>query len=260
MLVFVGMGLYDEKDISVKGLEEVRKADYVFAEFYTSSLTGTTLERIQEFMGKKIEVLSRDEVEDGSRILNLAENNRVVLLTPGDPMVATTHVSLALEAFKRSIETKIIHGASIVSAVCGLTGLHSYKFGRSATIPYPQLGKIPTSPYRIIEENFRVNAHTLLYLDTAEGPMSINKAVEILLEMERIEGRGVLKGVFALGIARAGSDKPEVKCDYLEKLILHDFGEPMHIMVIPSKKLHFSEVEALKILADAPSEIEEYVE
>ncbi len=35
-LVFVGLGLYDENDISLRGLEEIREADAVFAEFYTS--------------------------------------------------------------------------------------------------------------------------------------------------------------------------------------------------------------------------------
>ncbi len=256
MLVFVGLGLYDERDISVKGQEEIKKADYVFAEFYTSILTGTTPERIQKFHEKRIEVLSREEIENGKKVLDLAENHRVVLLVPGDPMVATTHVSLALEASERGIETRIIHGSSIMSAVCGLTGLHTYKFGKSATIPYPQMGKIPTSPYRIIKENMKSNSHTLLYLDTAEGPMSINKAVEILLKMERMEVGSILKGAFAVGIARAGSEKPEVKCDRVEKLSGYDFGEPMHVMVIPSPKLHFSEVEALKVLAGAPPEIE----
>ncbi len=256
MLVFVGLGLYDERDVSVKGLEEIRRADYIFAEFYTSVLTGTSPERIQKFYGKDVEFLSRDKIESDTRIIDLAGNHRVVFLVPGDPMVATTHVSLALEAVRRGVEIKLIHGASIMSAVCGLTGLHSYKFGKSATVPYPQLGRIPTSPYRIIDENRKSNSHTLLYLDTAEGPMSINKAVEILLEMEKIEGGGVLEGVFAVGIARAGSEKPLVRCDYLERLQDHDFGDPMHVMVIPSEKLHFSEVEALRILAGAPPEIE----
>jgi len=35
MLYFIGLGLYDEKDISVKGLEALKSADEVYAEFYT---------------------------------------------------------------------------------------------------------------------------------------------------------------------------------------------------------------------------------
>ena len=47
MLTFVGLGLYDEKDISVKGLEAVKNADLVYAEFYTSHLMGTSHEELE---------------------------------------------------------------------------------------------------------------------------------------------------------------------------------------------------------------------
>lgn len=38
MLYIIGLGLADEKDISVKGLEIVRKADRVYLEAYTAIL------------------------------------------------------------------------------------------------------------------------------------------------------------------------------------------------------------------------------
>lgn len=38
MLYLVGLGLGDAKDITVKGLEIVKNADYVFLEAYTSIL------------------------------------------------------------------------------------------------------------------------------------------------------------------------------------------------------------------------------
>lgn len=38
MLYLVGLGLGDAKDITVKGLEIIKKADYVFLEAYTSIL------------------------------------------------------------------------------------------------------------------------------------------------------------------------------------------------------------------------------
>jgi diphthine synthase len=37
-LVFVGLGLYDESDVSLKGLQEIKQCDEVFAEFYTTKL------------------------------------------------------------------------------------------------------------------------------------------------------------------------------------------------------------------------------
>lgn len=38
MLYLVGLGLGDAKDITVKGLEIIKKVDYVFLEAYTSIL------------------------------------------------------------------------------------------------------------------------------------------------------------------------------------------------------------------------------
>jgi diphthine synthase len=47
MLTFIGLGLFDEYDISLKGLEAIRKADLVYAEFYTSCLMGTNLDKME---------------------------------------------------------------------------------------------------------------------------------------------------------------------------------------------------------------------
>jgi len=45
MLTFVGLGLYDERSITVAGQQALRAADRVFAEFYNSKLVGTTYTR-----------------------------------------------------------------------------------------------------------------------------------------------------------------------------------------------------------------------
>ena len=54
MLIFIGLGLYDERDISVKGLDAVHAADRVYAEFYTSRLMGAAHEKLEAFYGRKI--------------------------------------------------------------------------------------------------------------------------------------------------------------------------------------------------------------
>lgn len=68
-LAFVGLGLFDERDITVKGLEAARSADVVFAEFYTSSLRGTTVVALQHLIGKPIRVLTRQDLEQGSEVI-----------------------------------------------------------------------------------------------------------------------------------------------------------------------------------------------
>ena len=60
MFYLVGLGLFDEKDISLKGLECLKNVDKIYAEFFTSRLFGSSFEAIEElihnlFMKKKTE-------------------------------------------------------------------------------------------------------------------------------------------------------------------------------------------------------------
>ncbi|MBC7089677.1 MAG: diphthine synthase, partial [Methanobacteriaceae archaeon] len=38
MLYIIGLGLYDENDISIKGMKTLKECDRIFAEFYTAKL------------------------------------------------------------------------------------------------------------------------------------------------------------------------------------------------------------------------------
>lgn len=261
MLTFIGLGLFDEHDISLKGLEAVRAADLVYAEFYTSCLMGTTPEKMEELYGKEVRLLSREDVEQQPDWLEEAKTKNVVFLTGGDTMVSTTHVDLRLRAKKLGIETLLIHGASITSAVSGLTGLQNYRFGKSVSIPHPYVSKrgnlvITETPYDTIKQNSELGLHTLVFLDIDKdkGYMTVNRALELLLEVEKRRAEGVMSHAVAVGIARAGSKQPVVKADYAEELQNFDFGYPLHILVIPGK-LHFLEAEALVELAGGPGTI-----
>lgn len=263
-VVFVGLGLHDEFGISLRGLEEVRGADAVFIELYTSLLPKFSKEHFEEISGKKLDVVSRRELEDenGRIILEAARKGRVVLLVPGDPLVATTHIALRLEAEKRGIKTRIVHSASIVSAVVGLSGLHNYKFGKSVTIPFPEETK-PVTPYNVIGQNRRFGLHTLCLLDIrAEEKryLNIREALGALLKIEKEQRKGIVTlDTFAVGIARAGSGAPTVKASTVNELLSYDFGEPPYSLIFPGK-LHFMEAEALIAFAGAPQKIREAVE
>ncbi|KYK19954.1 diphthine synthase [Thermoplasmatales archaeon SG8-52-4] len=256
-LTFIGLGLYDERDISLKGLEEIKKSDKVYAEFYTSKLTGTDVKNIEETIGKPIEILSRDETEKGEKILNSAISKNVVFLTAGDPMTATTHVDLRLRAIKKEIKTKVVHSSSIITAVSGLLGLQNYKFGRATTLAYPEKNYFPTSPYDIIKENQEIGLHTLILLDIQEDKnryMTANEGLKLLIKMEEKQKSDLIheNSLFCI-VARAGSDKPIVTSGSIKDLIKKDFGPPLHTMVMPGK-LHFMEIEALQTLAQLPAQ------
>jgi len=261
-LIFVGLGLYDERDISLRGLEEIRKADTVFAELYTSLMPGLSIQKLEELVGKSVSIVSRRvlEEESGQPILKEAKTRKTALLVPGDPLIATTHLDLRIRAEREGIKTRIIHGTSIISAVIGLSGLQNYKYGRSVTIPFPEKGFSSETPYKVIKENKKTGLHTLCFLDIkAEEKkyMTIKEGLEILLAIEkRNRTRVVTSDTLAIGITRAGSRNPTVKADYVKNLTKYNFGAPPHTLVFPGK-LHFMEAEALITLAEAPEQIRE---
>ena len=256
-LVFVGLGLFDEKDITLKGLEAVREADVVFAEFYTSSLRGTTLEALQRLVGKPIRVLSRQDIEQGSEVIEAARHGRVALLVPGDPMTATTHVELRLRARDAGIPTRIVHGPSIVSAAAGLLGLQSYKFGRATTVPFAAEGFRPASPLKVISENRRRGLHTLVLLDLKEGGefLTAPEALRYLLDLAREQKSTALSDdTLVCVLSQVGSEAPRVTAGRAKDLLSRDVGPPLHCIVVPGE-LHFMEREALVKLAGAPTDV-----
>jgi len=261
-LIFVGLGLFDEKDISLRGVEEMKRARVVFAEFYTSIMPGLSFQRLEGIAGKRIRIISRRtlEEEEGKSLLQEAKKGKVAFLVPGDPLIATTHVDLRIRAEKQGIQTRVVHGASIVSAVVGLSGLQNYKYGRSVTIPFTQNGFVSETPYKAILENRVMGLHTLCYLDIKaeeQRYMTITEGLRSLLDMEkRKKAHVIMLNTLVLGVARAGSDNPSVKAGYLGDVMNHDFGDPPHTLVFPAK-LHFMEAEALITLAGAPEQIRE---
>ncbi len=251
-LVFVGLGLHDERGVTVVGLEESKNADVVFAEFYTSALSEGSLQRLSASTGKRIELLDRAQVESGEHILDLATSKKVVLLVAGDPMTATTHVELRLRAVAKGIRTRVVNGVSALTAVPGLLGLQHYKFGRAVSLPIYKEGYSPTSPYDQIVGNLTRGLHTLVLLDIdAENNkyMTANDGLRLLTDISRrVANPAITTETLGCVVARAGSPDCVVRAGRIGDLAGIDFGKPMHSIVVPGK-LHFMELEALKALA-----------
>lgn len=260
-IAFVGLGLHDEMGISLRGLEEIKTANNVFIELYTNLMPDFSKENLEKISGKKLQIVSREELEErsGKLILETAETGKVVLLVPGDPLIATTHVALRIHAEKLGIKTRVVHGASILSAVIGLSGLHNYKFGKSVTIPLPSENPSET-PYEVIAQNKNLGLHTLCLLDVKVEEnryMKIHEGLESLLKIEeKRKEKIVTMDKLVVGIARAGSNNPTVKAGFLKDLLTYDFGDPPHSIIFPGK-LHFMEAEALIVLARAPDSLRE---
>jgi diphthine synthase len=235
MLYLVGLGLHDTKDISLKGLDIVKKSDKIYAEFYTS--VSSPKEELEKVLGKPIILLSREEVETGfDRIVEDAKNKEIVLLTGGDPMVATTHSELLLQAHKAGVKFKVIHASSIVSAIAE-TGLQIYKFGRSASIPFDE--KI-TSFFDVIKQNKEQGLHTILFLDLDP---SENRYLSVEEALKRLERLGFDKETKIVVVSDLGNGST-IKYSPLEVLKNQKF-KGLQVLVILGE-LHFKEKEILE--------------
>lgn len=256
-LIFIGLGLNDEKGISIKGLEEIKNADSVFMELYTSLMPDFNMKRFEDLCGKEVKLVSRSELEEenGSSILEAAKKGKAVFLVPGDPFIATTHITLRVDAEKQGIKTRIIHGTSIISAIVSLSGLHNYKFGKTVTIPFPE--NFSETPYNVIAQNKKLGLHTLCLLDLKANEkkyLGINQAIAMLLEVEKKKKQDIITPETpAVGIARAGSDNPTLKAGFPKDLVVYDFGEPPFSLIFPGE-MHFMEVDSLIAFACAPAE------
>ncbi len=248
MLYIIGIGLNDEKDITIKGLEAVKKCDVLYLETYTSILQ-VPVERLEEFYGKKIIRATRTLVEkDADKILDEADKKNVAFLVVGDALSATTHVDLIVRAKEKKIDVEVIHNASVLNAV-GICGLQLYKFGKTTSIPFPEDNYHPETPYQVLKDNLRLGYHTLLLLDLRPLEnkfMTVSEAIRYLLKIELKQNEKVFtENSMAVGIARLGSKKPTIVYGKARDVMNANLGLPPHCLIVPGK-LHFMEEDFLK--------------
>ncbi|KAJ7593837.1 tetrapyrrole methylase [Mycena floridula] len=267
MFFIIGLGLSNEKDITVNGLEAVQKCSRVYLEAYTSILM-VQQDRLEAFYGKPLILADRDMVETQSdEILLDADKVDVALLVVGDPFGATTHTDILLRARGLKIPTRVIHNASIMNAV-GACGLQLYNFGQTVSLVFFTETWKPDSFYDRIKENVDLGLHTLVLLDIKvkeqneenlargrkiyEPPryMSIPRAVSQLVEIESLRKTGILDPDKTLAVALSrvggGEDHERIVAGTLTELANSPeelFGEPLHSLVIVGRRLHHLEVE-----------------
>ena len=268
MLWLIGLGLFDEKDVSVRGLETIKQCDEVFLENYTSILH-VPVERLEEFYGKKVHVADREMVESyDEKILDAAASRdgsaQVAFLVVGDPFAATTHADLLLRAEARNITVKVIHNSSIMNAVAAC-GLQLYSFGQTVSIPYFTPTWRPHSFYPRIVANYSANLHTLCLLDIKvkeisdenlargkkiyEPPrfMTINEALAQICECADAKSCEIVKmDSLVVGLARVGAPDQIIRAGTVAELLETHFGSPLHALVIPGSELHELEYEMLR--------------
>ena len=235
MLYLVGTGI--SFDLTVGALEELKGCDEVYLEKYTNPIPDDRIAALERAIGRKISVIGREAVE-GDFLVKRAEKAEVALLASGDPLTATTHITLIIDAKKKGIGTRIIHNSSVYTAAAGKAGLQIYRFGKTATLVNPKPGYRPTSSLDVIRQNLSLNMHTLVLLDTEPEPMEAGEALAMLSEF----GSAVV-------LSRLGEKDEKITYGSITTLknAAKSLGKPPFPIIIPAK-LHPLEEEYLAML------------
>lgn len=255
MLFFVGMGISGADSVSVEAQKIIKQADVVYLEQFTSPISKVNQTKIQKMTDGEFRLAKRWMVEDGKEILENAKKKKVVLLSYGDPYIATTHIELRTRAINQKIKTKTIHAASALTSIVGECGLHYYKVGRVSTIMSDM--KSLSTPYYVIYKNLMEGNHSVLLLEfnqDADFFLEPNNALRMLINEENEQKRNVVSdNTFVIIASRIGFKNESIIAGRISELEDIDFGKPPHSIIIPGR-LHFTESDALKVLTKCSSE------
>jgi diphthine synthase len=235
MLYIIGLGL-NEKGISLEGLEALKKCKKIYLENYTVDFP-YSLDELIKIVKEKIIPAGRSFIEDMKILLSEAKNENIGVLVYGNPLTATTHISLIVEAKRQEVKYEIIYGASIFDAIAE-TGLQVYKFGKITSMPKWGQSYEPTSFMRIVKDNQKISAHSLILIDIG---LNIEDAIRELEESAKKEKVKVGKIILC---SRLGTKESRIIYREIDGL-KHTKVEKPYCIIIPSK-LHFVEEEALE--------------
>lgn len=255
MLWFVGLGISGAKSIPHEALEVLSKADIVYLEQFTSPIGKSDLAKIKKMTNGEFKAAKRWLVEDGNEILKKAKRKKVVLLSYGDPYIATTHIELRTRAIQEKIKTHSIHASSSLTSMIGECGLQFYKVGKIATI-MSEVNSL-TTPYYVIYKNIIEGNHTVLLLEYNQDKdffLNPKDALLGLIETEKGQKRNVIDySTYAIVASRIGFKDQSIISGKISSLKKVNFGKPPHTVIIPGR-LHFTESDALKKLGNCIDE------
>ena len=258
MLWFVGLGISGTRSIPIEVVKIIQEADFVYLEAFTSPISKQHEDEIKNMVNGSFKIAKRWLVEDGQEILKTSKSSTAVLLSYGDPYVATTHIELRTRAKLENIETNTIHSASAITSMVGEAGLQFYKVGRMVTIMNEKKSTI--TPYTAIFKNLTQGLHSIILLEYNHDEnyfLDPKDAISNLLDVEKEQKRNVLNNdTFAIIASRIGFETQKIISGKFSNLLKVDFGEPPHSIIITGK-LHFTESDAINVLTeclDTPSD------
>ena len=224
MLYLIGLGL-NENSLTAEALEVIEGAEEIYLENYTVDFPYDK-KILEEKTKKKIKELEREKVEN-EEIVSEAKNKDVCLLVYGDSLSATTHIQLISACKSQGVGFKVIHNASILTAVSE-TGLQLYKFGKTSSMPAWKENWEPCSFLDYVKENKSIGAHSLLLIDIS---LDVEKAIKQLKTALEKYDLDMGKIIVCRGL---GTEKSEIIYDSLKNISKKNIEQP-YCFVIPGK-------------------------
>jgi diphthine synthase len=232
----IGLGL-NEDSLSLEARKVLENCEKVYLESYTVDFPYKK-EDLEKSLSIVVESIGREKVEDES-LSGQAKNKNIALLVYGDPFSATTHLQLILSCKKQKISFKIFHNASIINSVAE-TGLSIYKFGKISSMPAWSKGYRPASFIDYLQENKKIDAHSLLLVDIG---LNFENALNQLNLASR-ERIFPIKKILVL--SSMGTKNQKVYYDSILNLRKIKCVDKPFCFIIPSR-MHFLEREALEL-------------
>lgn len=183
MIRLIGLGMYNEvpKSIDLSGFD-------IFVENYTFLVNNDLVNEIERATGKTVNIATRSMLEEGARdFVSMGIDRDIALFVGGDPLIATTHKIIYLEALSKNVKFEIYHSSSVFTYAIGESGLDFYRFGPVCTIAAWKDNYKPLAFYDKLYNNIRSDLHTLLLLDydyKSETSLNIRDAINILKKAE----------------------------------------------------------------------------
>ncbi len=219
MLHLIGIGLTPHQ-LTLEALHTIQACSEVFLENYTSAYAEGDIHALEKIIARKIVLLPRRGVEDESRVLmEKAKNEAIALLVFGNPLTATTHISLLEACAKERVNYRVIPGISIFN-YRGMSGLDEYRFGRTTTFVFPQEGYEPLSTFDTIVQNQKMGLHTHCLFDLHPEQkrfMTIQEAVTFLEYAASARETNIARWV-GIGMSGMGGNAQHVRAGKLVEL------------------------------------------
>lgn len=233
MFRLIGIGL-NPRQLTLEALHAIQASDKVYVENYTSKFAEGDIQKLETIIQKPIHMLQRKDVEDYSEsFLSESKTHSISLLIFGNPLTATTHISLLEYCKQEKISYEVIPGISIFN-YRGICGLDEYRFGRTTTFVFPREGDEPLSPFDVIVKNKSMGLHTHCLFDLhpdAQRFMSVDEAIGFIRRAAQAREISTHDWI-GVGLGGMGNSKQLVragKLDFLEKQIWNIFPQSLII-------------------------------